>query len=64
MIVPFIDSVAGAPVYVNPQFVLWMRPDPDDISHVTVMKLQDGETVRVLGEHTDVAEKLEHVPTA
>jgi hypothetical protein len=29
---------------------------------MTVVKLRDGETIRVLGEHSDVAEKLAPVP--
>jgi hypothetical protein len=58
MIVPFIDSVTGTSVYINPAFVLSVRPDPADLDHVSLIKLQDGEIIRVRGEHSDVAEKL------
>lgn len=58
MVVQFLDSVAGAPVYVNPDCVLAMRPDAEDPHRLTVVKLSDGETIRVQGEHTEVADKL------
>ena len=29
-----------------------------DPLHVTLVKLEDGETIQVRGEHTDVADKL------
>ena len=29
MIVQFIDSVMGTPGYVNPAYVVTLRPDPD-----------------------------------
>jgi len=58
MIVEFIDAVIGTPVYINPTFVVSMRPDPEDPLSVTIVKLQDGETLRVRGEHREVADKL------
>jgi hypothetical protein len=58
MLVQLKDSVAGVPVYVNPSYVLTLRPDPADPTHVTMVKLSDGETFRVVGEHQEVAEKL------
>ena len=58
MIVEFIDNVTGAPVYINPRYVLSMRPDPAEPLNVTVIKLQDGESIRVRGEHREVADKL------
>jgi hypothetical protein len=58
MIVEFTDSVAGVPVYINPVYVVTLRPDPSDPLHVTLVKLRDGETLRVRGDHTEVANKL------
>jgi len=62
MIVPFIDSVTATSVYLNPDFVMSLRPDPADPHRVTIIKLKDGETLRVIGEHTEVAEKLVLIP--
>jgi hypothetical protein len=62
MIVPFIDSVTATNVYLNPDFVMSLRPDPADPHRVTIVKLKDGETLRVIGEHTEVAEKLAMTP--
>jgi uncharacterized protein YlzI (FlbEa/FlbD family) len=64
MIVEFTDSVAGTSVYVNPAYVELMRPDPADPTRVTIIKLRDGETVRVHGDHREVADKLAHTPAA
>jgi hypothetical protein len=58
MIVQLMDSVAGTPVYLNPAYVVALRPDPGDPHRVTLVKLSDGEAIRVLGEHGEVAEKL------
>ena len=58
MIVPFTDSVTATAVYINPAFVVSIRPDPADPTRVTLVKLQDGESIRVHGEHREVAEKL------
>jgi hypothetical protein len=58
MIAPLMDSVTGTAVYVNPEYVVTLRPEPGDPLHVTLIKLQDGESIRVRGEHTEVAEKL------
>lgn len=58
MIVELFDSVAGAPVYVNPAYVVTMRPDPDDPLNMTVLKLEGGETIRARGAHEEVATKL------
>jgi hypothetical protein len=58
MIVQLMDSVAGVPVYINPTYVMTLRPDPADPTRVTMVKLSDGETFRVRGEHPEVAEKL------
>jgi hypothetical protein len=58
MIAQFTDSVAGTPVYINPAYVVSLRPDPRDPGKVTLIKLEDGESIRVHGEHTEVADKL------
>jgi len=62
MIVPFIDSVTATNVYLNPDFEMSLRPDPTEPDGVTMVKLKDGETLRVIGEHTEVAEKLGMTP--
>jgi hypothetical protein len=59
MIVEFTDSIAGTAVYINPKYVISMRPEPTDPLHVTKIKLSDGETIQVRAEHTEVADKLE-----
>jgi hypothetical protein len=58
MIVQFMDSVTGTAVYINPAFVMTLRPDPADPTRVTLVKLEDGESIRVRGEHQEVADKL------
>jgi uncharacterized protein YlzI (FlbEa/FlbD family) len=58
MIVQFIESGTGIPVYVNPTYVETLRPDPADPHRVTVIKLGDGEVLRVQDEHANVADKL------
>lgn len=58
MIVQFKDAVTGTVVYINPDFVVSVRPDPADPEDVSAVKLSDGETLRVRGIHTDVARKL------
>jgi hypothetical protein len=58
MIVEFTDSVTATAVYVNPDFVLSVRPDPADPDRVSIVKLEDGETIRVRGDHRQVADKL------
>jgi hypothetical protein len=59
MIVQFVDSVAGTPVYLNPEYVVAVRPDPGDPDDVSTVKMRDGETVRVRGDHEEVARKLQ-----
>jgi hypothetical protein len=61
VIVQFIDSVAGTTVYINPDYVISLRPDPAEPDAVSVLKLRDGETVRVRGLHREVADKLRRV---
>jgi hypothetical protein len=58
VIVPFVDSVSGTTVYINPDYVVSLRPDPADPDAVSIVKLRDGETVRVRGAHRDIADKL------
>lgn len=62
MIVEFTDGVAGTAVYINPKYVVSMRPEPTDPLHVSTIKLNDGETIQVRGEHTELADKLERSP--
>jgi hypothetical protein len=45
-------------VYLNPAYVVSLRPDPAEPERVSIIKLRDGEIVRVLGEHKEVADKL------
>ena len=58
MIVQFMDSAAGTAVYVNPTYVVTLRPDPADSDHVSIGRLRDGESIRVKGDHREVADKL------
>ena len=58
MIVQLHDSDTGTAMYINSDFVATLRPDPEDPTHVTVVKLKDGETIRVRGEHAEVADRL------
>jgi hypothetical protein len=51
MIVRFMDSKAGSPVYINPELVMSLRPDSAIIDGGSIVKLGDGETVPVLGDH-------------
>ena len=60
MIVQFVDTAAGAPVYLNPVYVVNLRPDPADPDHVTIIRRRDGESIRVKGDHREVADKLAH----
>jgi hypothetical protein len=58
MIVEFTDAVTAAAVYINPAFVINLRPDPADPDNVSILKLSDGESVRVKGDHRQVADRL------
>jgi hypothetical protein len=62
MIIPFVDSVTGTAVYINPDYVVTIRPDPAALDRVTIIKLKDGETIRVEGDHREVADKLTRTP--
>jgi hypothetical protein len=61
MVVQFMDSVAGTPVYLNPTYVVAVRPDPAEPDTISIVKLRDGETIRVRGFHKEVADKLSRV---
>ena len=58
MIVQLMDSVTGTPVYINPAYVVTLRPDPADPDHISIIKIRDGESVRVRGSDQEVADKL------
>lgn len=58
MITSFTDSVTGTSVYLNPEFVVSLRPDPMDPDHVSIVKTRDGEMIRVRGSHDQVADRL------
>jgi hypothetical protein len=58
MIVPFMDRGTGTAVYLNPEYVVSLRPDPADPTGTSVVKLSDGETIRVDGDHEAVAARL------
>ena len=58
MIVQLMDSVTGMPVYINPAYVVTLRPDPADPDHISIVKTSDGESVRVRGTDKEVADKL------
>jgi uncharacterized protein YlzI (FlbEa/FlbD family) len=62
MIVQFMDSAAGTAVYLNPAYVMTLRPDPVDPTRITIIKLRDGETIRVQGDHQEVADKFARSP--
>ena len=61
MIVQFMDSVAGSPVYINPDYVVSVRPDPADPDRVSIVTIRDQDTIRVRGDHEEVADKLARV---
>jgi hypothetical protein len=52
----------GTTVYINPTYVVTLRPDPVDLDRISVVKLEDGESIRVLGVHREVADKLAQPP--
>ena len=62
MIAQFMDSVAGTAVYINPAYVVTLRPDPAEPDHVSIVKVRDGESIRVRGDHREVADKLARTP--
>jgi hypothetical protein len=39
MVVPFKDATVGTAIYINPEFVVSVRPDPADPEDVSTVKL-------------------------
>lgn len=64
MIVQFFDVDAGTTVYISPEYVVSLRPDPAHPETTTVVKLRDGETFRIQGTHVEAAAKLGRGPGA
>jgi hypothetical protein len=62
MIVQFFDTDAGTTVYINPEYVVTLRPDPAEPERASVIKLRDGETFRIQGTHEEVAAKFGRTP--
>ena len=62
MVVPFLDNVAGTAVYINPHYVVTVRPGPGDLDRVSIVNLSDGEATRVRGERREVAEEPARTP--
>jgi hypothetical protein len=58
MLVQFFDTGAGTTVYINPEYVVTPRPDPETPERTTIVKLRDGEIFRVQGTYVEVAAKL------
>ena len=62
MIAQFMDTAAGTAVYINPVYVVTLRPDPADPDRVSILTLRNGESIRVKGDHREVADKLARTP--
>jgi len=62
MIAQFMDSVAGTAVYINQAYVVTLRPDPAEPDRVSIVKVRDGESIRVRDDHREVADKLARTP--
>ena len=58
MIAQFMDSLVGTPVYINPAYVVTLRPDPADPDHISIIKIRDGKSIRVRWGDKEVADKL------
>lgn len=58
MIIAFAEAASGVPIYINPAFVVSVRPDPADPERTTVVRLSDSETLRLHGSHNEVAARL------
>jgi hypothetical protein len=58
MIAPFFEATSGVALYINPAFVITVRPDPADPERTSVVKLSDGETLRLRGGPDDIASRL------
>ena len=64
MIVPFVEATSGVAIYINPVFVISLRPDPADPERTSIIKLSDGESLRIRGGHDDVAAQLSRTTAA
>jgi uncharacterized protein YlzI (FlbEa/FlbD family) len=62
MITQFMDTVTGTAVYLNPAYVVALRPDPADPDHDSIIQLRNGESIRVKGDHREVADRLTRSP--
>ena len=62
MIAQFMDTVTGTAVYLNPAYVVALRPDPADPDHVSIIQLRNGESIWVKGDHREVADRLTRSP--
>jgi hypothetical protein len=62
MIAQFMDTITGTAVYINPAYVVALRPDPADPDHVSIIQLRNGESIRVRGDHREVADRLARTP--
>jgi hypothetical protein len=58
MIISFFEAASGVAIHINPAFVVSLKPDPADPEHTTIVKLSDGETLRIRGDHNDIAARL------
>ena len=58
MIVPLVDTKTATIVYVNPAYVVSLRPDPEDPDHVSNVRLRDGEEIRAKGAPEELVGKL------
>lgn len=58
MVVRFVDGNTGTPIYINPESVMSLRPDPVKIEGGSIIKLGDGESIRVEGDHEEGAARL------
>ena len=43
MLVQFFDTDAGTTVYISPEYVVTLRPDPATPERTTMVKLRDGK---------------------
>ena len=58
MVVRSVDGNTGTAVYINPRYVMSLCPDPLNIDGASIIKLEDGETIPVEGDHETVAARL------
>jgi hypothetical protein len=64
MVVPFFEASSGAAIYINPTFVISLRPDPGEPEHRSIVKLSDGETLHIRGDHHEIAARLSRTTAA